>query len=329
VKSLPAALTALLCLLVSPALAQRPTVEIDTTAGFSTDDVQALSSQVRVFGETPGGWRYFLEASGAAHAEGRHETDAFSGAYPYEEAFTLMETYAEKSFASGGRVGALRVGRYRTPFGIYNRSDHAYQGYLRAQMIRYGEDFSLSNYWLEAGADLLFGTPQFQAEASLGIPSEPHERRRGGTSAVARVQGYTGNLILGASYLDTPPSQVGDFVQGRTRFWGVDARWMEGGTQVRGEWIDGRSFDGVKTRGGYADLILHRPFMGPVTGVARVERIRYDAGPFSFKRSRITAGAKVRLTRSLLAQINAIHGTGFEGRKKNSLDVALTYTVRR
>ena len=69
---------------------------------------------------------------------------------------------------------------------------------------------------------------------------------------------------------------------------------MMGGVQVRGEWIDGRSFAGTRTYGGYADLIVHRPFMGPVTAVARAEKLDYLAGQRSSFPRRYTAGARVR-----------------------------------
>ena len=44
--------------------------------------------------------------------------------------------------------------------------------------------------------------------------------------------------------------------------------------------VDGRPFDGTTVRGGYADVFVHRPSMGPVTALARIERLDYGAGPF-------------------------------------------------
>jgi hypothetical protein len=100
--------------------------------------------------------------------------------------------------------------------------------------------------------------------------------------------------------------------------------------QVRGEWIDGRSFAGTRTFGGYADLIVHRPFMGPVTAVARAEKLDYLAGRRSSFPRRYTTGARVRLAEMLVAHVNAIREPAFDSNSpRTSLDVALTFTVRR
>ena len=73
--------------------------------------------------------------------------------------------------------------------------------------------------------------------------------------------------------ITTQPYQPETFAKGRTVFTGVDARWMAGGVQLRGEWLFGRPWDGTTTRGGYFDVSVHRPVMGPVTAVFRTERL--------------------------------------------------------
>ena len=137
-------------------------------------------------------------------------------------------------------------------------------------------------------------------------------------------------LIVGGSYIHTQPSEERPWAQGDTEFLGLDARWMMGGVQVRGEWIDGRSFAGTRTYGGYADLIVHRPFMGAVTAVARAEKLDYLAGRRSSFPRRYTAGARVRLASMLVAHVNAIREPAYDGdAPKTSLDVAVTFTARR
>jgi hypothetical protein len=105
---------------------------------------------------------------------------------------------------------------------------------------------------------------------------------------------------------------------------------MKAGVQLRGEWLTGRPFDRVSTRGGYVDAIVHRPSMGPVTAVARIERLDYFAGPFSSFPRRYAAGVKIRGPRYLVAQVNFVRQPndrmGHEGH--TSLDVGLTFTVR-
>jgi len=175
------------------------------------------------------------------------------------------------------------------------------------------------------------GTPRLQAEVSLGIPQDEDElHRRRGFDRVGRVQASSGPLIVGASYIHTQPMREWSFATGSTEFVGADVRWMMGGVQVRGEWIDGRSFDTTRTFGGYVDVIVHRRFMGPITAVARAERLDYLAGPYSRYPRRYTAGARIRLASMLIAHVNALYGSAYDDdRKRSAVDVALTFTARR
>jgi len=303
--------------------------EIDVTGGYSTEGVRAISAQARLFGEAKGGMRFYLE--GTWTEVGSAESDAFGSAFPYHaDVPRPMEMYAEKMFRPGGYVAGVRVGRYRTPFGIYGRGDHAYSGFLRAPLIRYEDYFALSNSFLEGGVDVVFGRPALNMETSLGIPQDPIDaRRRTGLDWVVRGQVFRGPFIIGASYIRTRPARTRSFARGDTTFAGIDLRWMHEGVNVRGEWITGTPFDGTSTDGWYVDGIVHKPAMGPVTAVVRVERLDYTAGRFSFFPRRLTAGARVVLLRSLVAHVNAVQQTGLpESDHEHALDVALTYTLR-
>jgi hypothetical protein len=312
-----------------PAAAQTPTTEVDVTAGHSTDRVDAASSQARVFGDAPAGWTYYLEAA-FAQSWGR-DSDAFGAAYPYEGGFHPIEAFADRMFDRGPWMAGIRAGRFRTPFGISTRSDHAYNGFLRAPMIRHGQFWALSNTSLEAGATITAGVPRLFMEATVGAPQDIDDYARGsGVDRIFRVQGSAGPFVVGVSHSDTQPSEWFSFARGRARFSGVDVRWMAAGVLLRGEWISGRPFDQGHTSGGYADAIVHRPFMGPVTAVVRVDRVAYDAGPFSSYPHRYTAGARVRLASMLVAQANVIHQP-VDPRLPSisALDVALTLTARK
>jgi len=139
----------------SPALAQPITVEADLTGGYTTDDAGALATQLRAFGDAPLGLRVFAEAAWAARSETDKGTNAFGAAYPYGNRVQVIEAYAERLFRPGPGLIGFRAGRYRTPFGIYTRSDYAYAGLLRAPLIRYDGYFALSNNYLEHGAELI------------------------------------------------------------------------------------------------------------------------------------------------------------------------------
>jgi len=330
------ALTTLLVLGASAAAAQAISTEVDVTAGYSTEEISAAATQIRAFGEVPGGVRFFGEAAWGARyfpaSRPQSPSDVFGAAYPYGNQARLIEAYAERTFTPGGGLVGLRAGRFRTPFGISSRSDHAYTGFLRAPMIRYDNYFALSNNFLEHGADLIVGVPQAFVEASVGAPADVGDAvRRSGVDAVIRGQAFYRAVVVGVSYYRANPYQPTTFAKGRAVFTGVDARWMWNGIQARGEFITGRPFDNTTTTGGYVDLLVHRAPMGPVTAVARLERLDYDTtSPFFLFARRAMAGARIRIPGGLTAQIAGGHQWRQQiQRDRTAFDFSLTYSLRR
>jgi hypothetical protein len=325
----PLALTLLALLIAAPAHAQSVTAETDVSVGRSTEAINAAGVQVRLFGPVKrSDWRIYVEA--AFGAVTTSDSDAFGAAYPYDRRLRPMEMYVERMFRPAGVLVGVKGGRYRTPFGISGRGDHAYNGFTRAPLVRYGDNWSLSNTFLETGVDLLVGTPRFQVETSLGVPTDEGEyQRRRGLTTVTRAQGYYRALIVGASYLRTERSEPEAWATGRMVFRGIDGRFAHRGLQLRGEWIDGRPFDGVTTRGGYLDVIFDRRWMGPVTAIARFERLDYEAGEHSAYLRRQTAGARVRLSQMLSLQLNVIRQPGgLTGGRRIAFDTGLTFSFR-
>ena len=321
----------------SPVLGQSLTVEADITAGYSTEEIGALATQLRAFGDLKAGVRFYLESAWARHSG--KESDAFTAAYPYDGHVNVIETYGERLFTPGKSLVSVRAGRYRTPFGIAGRSDHAYSGFLRSPLIRYDDYFALSNTFLEQGADVIVGVPQLNVETSLGVPGDVGDvKRRSGLDRVFRVQGYHGAWIVGVSHIRTNPTQPESLARGRAEFTGVDVRWMRDGVLVRGEWITGQPFDGPTTDGWYADVMLHRVAMGPVTAVLRAEQLHYNSidqlnydstATFVLHETRFTVGAKVRLPYRLIAQVNVLRQSGnIPVSRPTPIDVALTYSIR-
>ena len=103
-----------------------------------------------------------------------------------------------------------------------------------------------------------------------------------------------------------------------------------GGVQVRGEWIDGRSFAGTRTFGGYADLIVHRPFMGPVTAVARAEKLDYSPASAPASRAATPRAPGCEWPACWWRTSTRIREPAYDGDgPRTSLDVALTFTARR
>jgi hypothetical protein len=242
-----------------------------------------------------------------------------------------MELKVEKTLVSESKILGVRLGRYRIPFGIYSGSDQGYMGFLRAPLVRNSYYWALSNNYLETGASLIGGTTWLSGETSVGTASDQDQyARRGGLNTVARIQAAHGSWIAGVSYIHTRPATSRLFAKGYTELGGADLRWMKSGVQLRGEWMAGRPFNGTAVRGGYADILVHRPIMGPITAVARIERVDYLAHAFSEYPRRYTAGVKVRLAQNLTAEINEVHQPYdvVSDPGHTSLDFGLTYTFR-
>ena len=345
VRVLAALVLIALAAAASPARAQTFSAELDMSAGYSAEEIKAAASQIRLFGDLPRGARYFAEASWGGRWAGDDPviggtltgvdpmgSDVFGAAYPYNKKLQVMEIYAERYVTARGALLGVRVGQYRTPFGIYTRSDYGYSGFVRAPLIRYDGYFALSNNWLEQGATFTAGLPQLFVEASI---SRPHDvgtsHRWKGADESVRLQGYYGPIIVGVSHMRSNPYLPARFAHGRQAFSGVDVRWASSvGVQVRGEAIKGHSYEGVSTTGWYVDGIVHHVGMGPFTAVARGESLDYTASaPRSRSASRLTLGARVRLPGPVTAQVNVMHQRGdLPHIRRNSVDVSVTYSVR-
>lgn len=314
----------------SIAAAQDVAVEVNQAAGGSSEEIAGVGTQVRVLGEIASRWRF--EAEGAWGDRTAGTSDVLGAAYPYGGRAEVMEAYVEYMRPAGRGIRSIRGGRYRTPFGFSAASDHAYIGFLRPPLIRYGDYYALSNGYLEHGVDVVVGSPRLWGEVSVGRPADVGDAiRRPGTNTVLRAQGALGALILGASFVDTTPYLPSTFARGRARFGGIDARWMHAGVQLRGEWIGGRPFDGTSTTGGYADLIVHRPRMGPVTALVRAERLDYDTIPqFALYTHRYSTAARVRLWQGLSVSTGVSHQRGqLTQSRRTAVDLGFSYTLRR
>jgi hypothetical protein len=328
------------------ARAQSASVELDMTGGRSGEEVRAAAAQARAFGEVDSrskiqyfgevawGQRWCSETPVGDPLIGTDPmgSDVFGAAYSYQKRAQVVEAYAERTFRPHGAMFGVRGGQFRTPFGIYNRSDHAYNGFVRPPLIRYDGYYGLSNTYTERGASVTAGIPQLFVEASVGKPNDlGSSHRRDGTDGSVRVQAYRGPLIVGVSHASSEPYLPAYFATGRQTFTGADVRWSHrSGTQLRGEFLHGHSFAGVTTNGWYVDGFVHHVGMGPVTAVARVESLNYIASaPFARSADRITAGMRVRLPAYVTVQVNYMHQSGDLPRiYDSSVDFTVTYSLR-
>jgi hypothetical protein len=331
---------------ISSAYAQAISAEVDLTSGYSAEQIRTVASQIRLFGEGPAGIGFFFDTAWGDRWAGDAPivgdvpsesdpigTDVFGAAYPYGGRVNLMEAYAERYFKPRGALLGVRAGRFRTPFGIYGRSDFSYAGFIRPPLIRYDGYWAMSNNWLENGVTVTAGVPQLFVEASLGRPNDAgFAKRQDGTDGSVRVQAYRGQFILGVSHARSNPYMRRRSAVGRQAFTGVDMRWTHAaGIQARAELLNGHSHEGgVSTFGGYIDAFLHRPGMGPFTAVVRSEFLDYDAEPPRARHaSRLTLGMRVRWPGPVTLQVNYLRQKGdLPHIKSRSVDFTATYSLR-
>jgi hypothetical protein len=307
--------------MATSASAQTTVLDVTQSVGTSSEAVSAAGVQARALAEPVRGLR--LVGEGAWGDRRGPVSDVFGTAYPYGGRVDIIEAYAEW-LRPGTGLRALRAGRYRTPFGISSASDHAYLGFLRPPLIRYGSYYALSTGYLEHGVDVLAGAGPVSVEGSVGRPGDV------GTTRAGRVEIAGRGLVLGASAIDTMPYLPETFAKGRARYTGLDLRWMRRGVQVRGEWLSGRPFDGTTTAGGYLDLIAHTRRMDRLTALARVETLDYDTTTrFALKTHRVSGGARLRLWQQLAVSAGLAHQFGQQTQhERTALDLGLTWAWR-
>lgn len=314
--------------LATSASAQTAVLDVTQSVGASSETVRAAGVQVRALAEPVR--RLRLVAEGAWGDRRGPVSDAFGTAYPYGGRLDVIEAYAEW-VRPGTGLRAVRAGRYRTPFGMSSASDHAYLGFLRPPLVRYGSYYALSTGYLEHGLDALVGAGPLSIEGSVGRPGDVGDAiRRPGTTWTGRAELAGRGVVLGVSAIDTTPYLPERFARGRARYTGVDLRWMRSGVQVRGEWLAGRPFAGTTTTGGYLDLIAHTRRMDRVTALTRVETLDYDTTTrFALKTHRVSAGARFRVWQQLAVSAGLAHQFGQQTQhERTALDLGLTWAWR-
>jgi hypothetical protein len=324
-----AALTLVLAWPVN-ASAQAAAVEVVQSVGGSTESLASAAVQTRAIAEPVRGLRLRFETAWGTRTDG--ESDVFGTAYPYEGHVDLVESYAEW-LRDGRGLRAVKAGRYRTPFGLSNASDHAYVGFLRPPLIRYADYWAISSGYLEHGVDVLVGAPQLSLEMSLGRPGDIGKAlRRSGWTGAVRAEGSAGPWIVGVSFVNTMPYEPIEWAPGRTHFGGIDARWMRAGVQFRGEWLFGQYSDAATTTGGYVDAIVHARAMGRVTALARAERLDYATIPeeYGLRTHRYSAAMRVRVWEGLSASLGMAHQRGQQTQSRpTAVDVGISWALRK
>jgi len=240
-----------------------------------------------------------------------------------EEAFLSVET----------PLGTVKAGKFRLPFGIYNRSEQDYMGILQKPVVKGETSMPFHLAKEDAGILLSGGSPKLGYETAL--MNSQGDALNGIESGLKdfslHLQTYAEPLILGVniyrgSFL-TPIHSVP--VRQKARVEGLDWRISFPYLILRGEFISGEQESGtvdLNVRGYYQDAFYHFPTIPELTGILRVEAIRRTSPSSEGNIRQVILGAKYFLRPSLTLSINAsrkIRG----GEKDVSLQAQILYIL--
>ena len=217
----------------------------------------------------------------------------------------------------------MRAGRFRTPFGLHGRRTRLH-GFLRAPLIATRFHWALSNTFLEHGVNVMVAPTRCQFRIHGGASG-----RRWRTAAPRRLdqvcaQGYHGDSSSATATSDaayrTPAMPRARRLQRRRRPPGCAAACscaVNGSTDSRAT---------ACTRAALHRRLRQSQRDGPITALARMEVLDYDAGARSVlarrPRSCCACWSLTACTRRSMRRTGAVPSTA----PANSVDAALTYT---
>ena len=244
-----------------------------------------------------------------------------------------MEIYAERYFRPRGAMLAVRAGRFRMPFGIYNRSDHGYSGFLRPPLIRYDGYFGISNNWLEDGAMFTAGAAATVRRSQRQPPARRRIRRSARRARHVDPRARLPRTVRRRRKLRAQQSVSVAAICRRTP--GVLGRRCAMGASVRTAGARGIP-EGPFVRGRVDNRLVCRRHRAPARNGAvhggRPRRSRWTTrlpAPRDRRAKRLTLGTRVRLPGPVTLQLNYLRQHGDLPRlKSHSIDFSATYSFR-
>lgn len=184
----------------------------------------------------------------------------------------LVQEAAVETDAAGGR---LRGGLIRVPFGIYDRRETYASGLINYPIVRSDYEYNAVD-WGAPGVVWIGGGPKLQVEAAGfdGVSSGDWNNRDYTGGGAARLQTYSGDLILGVSRWDGYLSPNDQFSQREVvQMTGIDWRYTRPQLILRGEYMNGLE-GGDRMHGWYVDAYYRLPHLGKWTAVGRIEEFK-------------------------------------------------------
>jgi hypothetical protein len=214
----------------------------------------------------------------------------------------------------GPGASLWRLGRFRLPFGIYDRSEVDYSGFAEPALVKSQGVIGAHLTRSGTGAQWIWAGAPWRLQVSLANDDPPggFSLRASGGAGTLRIERLLGPWLLGLDgYLGRAR---GPEFGGRASALGLDWRWATPWLQFRGEALLGGGAAGGE-RGIHADLWYHVPAIPDLTALARLETARVGGA----SRSRATLGARYRLRRgpdvtlavNLLQELSRAEGTPF------------------
>ncbi len=237
-----------------------------------------------------------------------------------EEAFLSLET----------PLGTVKAGKFRLPFGIYQRSEQDYMGILQKPLVKSEARMPFQLAKEDAGILLLGGNPKLSYESALmNSQSDGLNGLENGLKDFSlHLQTYQEPLILGVnfyrgSYL-TPINAIP--VRKKSRAEGLDWRISFPYLILRGEWILGEIQNGESHDywGFYQDTFYHFPTLPKLTGILRIETLRRTNASPPDNIRQVIVGAKYFLRPFITLSINASRKI-IGGEKDENLQAQLLY----
>jgi hypothetical protein len=237
----------------------------------------------------------------------------------YDDVNRVQEAVLEKDTGSG----RLRVGLVRLPFGIHDTRETYDSGLIDYPIAR--NDYESHGVdWGVPGALWIGGSPRLQVEAAAfsGLASGIENNRNPVGGGAARLQTYSGDLILGLSRWDGYLSDTSSLADREVvQMNGVDWRYTRPHLLIRGEYLTGVIGDD-RPHGWYSDLYYRLPGVEKCTLVGRIEESHPAADTAS--RRQVTVGARYVLAPDWTAAVNWKRKSGGE---TDEYDGAATNTV--
>lgn len=233
---------------------------------------------------------------------------SFTGVGEVEnEGGALLGSFQESHFSVKDGTHEYRAGRFRVPFGIINREEVEYSGFIDIPLMK---DESVRGFRLarvDTGLMAMGGSPTLRYEAAVinGTDSSQFVDNNSSKDVCVRLQTFHGRWITGVNWY-SGSVEDGTSIPPADRDvheYGLDWRYTIPNLIVRGELGLG-DIGGQRTLGWHTDLLYHTPSVENLTLLVRYDRFDPNRGMDDDTEKRLTIGARYFFRPGITAALN-------------------------